>query len=570
MSGGFSFPPPPPPPPKAAPEWNGGQNAQYGSQSRGGRGMGRGRGAQDVRGRGRGSNHRGQGNQFANGNQHANPNFAGTAAGNGTYGAQQPAQSIYQPPYNQAVASALPPGAYVNPNFVQRPAGHVNGYNQGRPLHTAHGAVPPPSTSPPRTYAGHKRKLDALRPPPVERPKPGPQAAPVIPGFGASLLPQKPVNSLPPNPVPSRKPASNALGLTPGEALPQYPSSDDEAEDKDVDEEALHAELGAKLTFEHNGMVLSLKSTADIAAWQEERRKNWPTRARMTEKEAERRRTGEERRRLLAGAAVLEGSAASRAPRTKQGSSKTRRFSSETTEKLQSTEQANKVKQEREPESAIEKARRDLAEQTAKLDVLRKRVAAGEASLEKARAVQEERDIEAMKSMIDGTLPRDAIGAVDSQLKIDADAASETSSEALSDSSVLSSDSSPDQESDDDGPPEESTSKAPATSGGQLPKLLCKYYIASGYCRDGDACGFRHELPPRGTVGVMQPQQRPQQPRPEVAPKLDYSATADKKSIYQRLMEQQQEEEDRLALQVIKYLGKAGFFSADANEAGPS
>ena len=50
------------------------------------------------------------------------------------------------------------------------------------------------------------------------------------------------------------------------------------------------------------------------------------------------------------------------------------------------------------------------------------------------------------------------------------------------------------------------------------------------------------------------------------APRLDPSATAEKKSIYQRLMEQQHEEEDRLVLQVVKHLGAAGFFGLDAGE----
>ncbi|KAK5127214.1 hypothetical protein LTR85_008576 [Meristemomyces frigidus] len=569
MSGGFSFPPPPPPPPKAAPEWNAGQNVQQGSQSRGGRGRGRAHGGYDVRGRGRGANHHGQAKIFGNGNQHVNPNFSSVSAGSGPYGMQPPMHDFYQPPNDQPPLPNLPPGTYVNPNFAPRTAGYPNGVTHGPPLRTAHQISPSLSTSPPRTFAGHKRKLDALRPPREERPRQGPQAAPVIPGFGAPILPPKPVNSLPPKPGPSLKPASNALGLTPGDALPQYPSSDDEAEDKDVDEEALHAELGAKLTFEHNGIVMSLKSTADIAAWQEERRRNWPTRARMTEREAERRRVGEERRRLLAGSAALESAAALPTPRARRGSGKTQRFSQEHMEKPHSAEPVHPVQQELKPESKIEKARRNLTEQTAKLDALRKRVASGEASLQKARSAQEERDIEAMKLMVDGSLSRDGKVAAQSPQGDVADDASDPS-EVQSDSSVLTSDSSVGLDSDDDGPPEEATSKPPTANAGGSQQLLCKFYVASGYCRDGDACRFKHELPPRGTTSAMQPQQRPQQPRAEVAPKLDYSATADKKSIYQRLMEQQQEEEDRLALQVIKHLGKAGFFSADAVETRPS
>lgn len=447
----------------------------------------------------------------------------------------------------------------MNPNFAQQP--DINGYSQGRPVHATHSNGPPPSDFPPRTFAGHKRKLEALCPPPEERQRPGPLAASAIPGFGGPILPPKPVGRLPSKPAHSQTLSLNALGLTPGEALPQYPSSDDEVEEKDVDEEALHAELGAKLTFEHNGMVLSLNSASDLAAWQEERRKKWPTRARMTEKEAERRRIGDERRRLLASAPVLNDSAASHEPRTGQIGAKTRRFSKQ----LSSSDGMKVELPQPKSESKLEKARRNLMEQTARLNALRKQVAAGEASLDKARAMQEDRDVEATKSMIDSSLPRSPETAAQIQQDDDAGNASDTSSEILSDSSVLSPDSSPGPDSDDDGPPEESTSKAPAKKTGHSGMLLCKYFVASGYCRDGDACRFRHELPPRGTASAMPPQQGAHQPRAEAGPKLDYSATADKKSIYQRLIEQQQEEEDRLALQVIKHLGKAGFFGVTAD-----
>ena len=42
----------------------------------------------------------------------------------------------------------------------------------------------------------------------------------------------------------------------------------------------------------------------------------------------------------------------------------------------------------------------------------------------------------------------------------------------------------------------------------------------------------------------------------------------DRKTIFQRLKEQEQEGEDRLALQVVKWLGKAGFFAAPEADGG--
>jgi hypothetical protein len=84
-------------------------------------------------------------------------------------------------------------------------------------------------------------------------------------------------------------------------------------------------------------------------------------------------------------------------------------------------------------------------------------------------------------------------------------------------------------------------------------------------CRDGDSCRFRHELSSRA------PSARPAQPQPDkpafdrFAPKLD-PKTDVKKSIFERLMEQEEQSDDRLALQVIKALGQAGLFKLPETE----
>ena len=52
------------------------------------------------------------------------------------------------------------------------------------------------------------------------------------------------------------------------------------------------------------------------------------------------------------------------------------------------------------------------------------------------------------------------------------------------------------------------------------------------------------------------------QPYDKFAPKLDQPAQTGRKSIHERLVEQEQIEEDRLTLKVIKALGEAGFFKA--------
>jgi hypothetical protein len=165
---------------------------------------------------------------------------------------------------------------------------------------------------PGRTQAGHKRKLDALRGPQQPREKkPGLQTAPAVPSFGAPILPAAPplttarTSNQPATATTSSQTQLGArnLGLTPRDGVePEYPS---ESEDEDVDEEAQFAELGTKLSFEHNGEVMTLNNEADLAAWKEERRKQFPTTDRVSQKQTEAWQIGEERKRLLAAVARL-------------------------------------------------------------------------------------------------------------------------------------------------------------------------------------------------------------------------------------------------------------------------
>ena len=455
--------------------------------------------------------------------------------------------------YHRSGFQGLPSGTHVNPNFVPVNSGPTSSErSSGEPSH-------PASTSPPRTVAGHKRKLDALRPPQYES-RPGPQPAPVVPKFGASILPSKPGSTPAPPSQTKRGPHSNGLGLTPSDEPPIYSSSDDEPDNDnpDLDEEALHAELGEKLTFEHNGVVLSLSSAADLAIWQNERRKNWPTRARMSEKEAERRQVGEERKRLFASAARVSQRAVVRSRREEREVEKMKREA----RALEKPELAGGKPGQLSAKTVteIEKARRELKAQEAKLAALRKRVTKGQAVLDLARASQLEAD-DAEVERLAASLSRP--NETQQPVQEEADESDAVSS-VLSDSSVLSSDtySEPDDspDDDDDDLPEEAPSKsAPPDSTTRL-QSLCKYFVASGYCRDGEACRYRHEPVPRGP-GPPQPPPIQQVSKPTPPTKAKSGSEGDRKGIYRRLVEQQGEEEDRLALQVVKYLGKAGFFT---------
>ncbi|RYF40509.1 MAG: cupin domain-containing protein, partial [Cytophagaceae bacterium] len=238
-----------------------------------------------------------------------------------------------------------PPGSHINPNFAghrqdtrpnvnyqpseRTPYSRGGGYGNRAPTNPRRDSNShrlPQDDGLDRTQAGHKRKLDALRGPQQPREKkPGPQIAPSVPSFGAPIFPSTttpapspPAANIQRDQTAARpKPASRTLGLTPKDgAEPEILS---ESEDEEIDEEAQFAELGTKLTFEHNGEVMTLNNEADLAAWRAERRKQFPTSHRVSQKESEMLQIGEERKRLLAGVARLH-----QAPRNRKSEVKTR------------------------------------------------------------------------------------------------------------------------------------------------------------------------------------------------------------------------------------------------------
>ena len=559
MSGGFSFPLPPPPPPKASLSSDGQQGQQ---QHHGFRGRGRGRGAP------RGANdQRGWGSFVARGHH--------TSA----YYEQQPSSNHHE--YRQQ----FPSGVYLNPNFSSSQSvtlGTIQQPNQSRQVENSAPLVGyhmPEAASPPRTVAGHKRKLDAIRGLQHGKTKqPGPQTAPAVPSFGAPIVSvdvqsrASGASKMQPNKA-KQRPASKGLGLIPATdgIQPLYSDSEDE---KEVDEEAMHAELGAKLTFQHNGVVMSLKSQADLAAWKRERQKNWPTQARMAKKDEERRRIGEERKRLLASAGSWE-----HLPQRRGSKSKRKRRSGSGGDVANASNYQNlgqaKVENPGSLEGGstkLEIVKQELTEQQKRLYELRRKVAESEARNREAKAEKMKRDYENGVAA-DGTVESQGAQQDAVDLGIDGGSSQENNledDEGMSDiydessmefSSSNSSGSTSDSESDNEAP-EEITSKPPAETIPESRKPFCKDFAAKGYCRYGEACRFRHEQPSEMKTAQVQPQHRQEvaQKRAQGPDPTRSQPRSERKSIFQRLVEQEQNEEDRLALQVIKYLGKAGFF----------
>lgn len=537
---GFQFPPPPPPPPKAS---NGDGNQS--GQSNRGRGRGRNRGGSDFRGRGG----RGRGIFSHPRGQHQGNLENSYGQSHGHLGGASGAQSF--PQYGLDPAASLPPGSYVNPAFHHKvsTSGYANNSRASLPTNGATSA----QESPQRTAAGHKRKLDALRGPAPEQKKSGPPTAPSVPSFGTPILPVKEATSQVESTTVQSKRSSNALGLTPQDDQPQYSSDSD---DEGVDEEAMYAELGTNLTFEHNGNVMSLNTAADLAAWKNERLKNFPTKQRLAAKLQEKRRIGDERKRLL--------SEASQALRAAQGSKS----------RTQSKDQTRHFRKPSEAETELEKARKALATQTETLEQLRKRVAESEEKAARARRTEaageksSTMDVDSLEVEIPATDSREAEGhgrggdntiaapstSLAGKHDVGADETSSTSPTASSDSDV-----------DNEEPPEETRSTLPVA--GDRKKKVCRYFAASGSCRDGDLCRYRHELDPRTAAAMAQ--ERQQQIEQRNMRMGDYEdedkPISSRKSIFDRLVEQEQGHEDKLALQVIKHLGEMGLFSKEAD-----
>lgn len=339
------------------------------------------------------------------------------------------------------------------------------------------------------------------------------------------------------------KPEAKSLGLTPQANGDGENDSESPSEDEDVDEEAQYAELGTKLTFEHDGQVLSLNNAADLAAWREERRKKWPTNSRVDQKEHKRKLIGQERRRLIDGAQALHSK------QLRPQNTATRKPPPTGSQSQQPAELGSLTK-------GTEMVKSDNSRSNELATSSQERASGGGTPLEMTADAPENGNYAAPQPK---TLP--GISMADTDDEKDSDAEEQPSSSTTSSSSSESS-------SEDDSVPEEAGSKPKAPADTVSKQPLCRYFAASGYCRDGTACRFRHELSRKGEVAIARAQQHQHQPKTpydRFAPKLDPSATLERKSIHDRLVEQERIEEDRLALKAIKFLGEAGFFKASAS-----
>ncbi|CAD0081608.1 unnamed protein product [Aureobasidium vineae] len=500
---GFSFPPPPPPPPKAAsssqPETPNQFNNRGGRGGRGGRGN---RGS--FRGRG-GAPQRGGGNFH---HQNTNSTGYGQNTGNPSYGNQQqqyqnPLQyqtgQHYQAPqqYQPSQQYQAPPGSYVNPAFGSMqtqayPQPQMPQYGQ-QTVHNAGQSNQPSygnsnhATSPP----GRKRTRDQAfgnsnRGHPMKKPSGAPKAqvAPAVPSFGAPILPQKPPAPLSSGGGLKQRP-STGLGLIPQNyGSPENSDQEDDEDEEEVDEEAALSSLqNGPLSFEFNGELSTLGSAADIAEWIEERKKRWPSKRRVEERELEVQSRMEERKRIEqeTRAAIASASGGEYQPVERRDDRQQRQMRKPATER-QARQNEN---------STLEDTQKKLALQTQKVDELQTLLA------EKGQG-QDSTATETAERTVDRTEQSEQAAATED---MDVDQALETPGQDVpADDQHLS-------DSNSDAPPEETCSKLshpirvppPTTNPKTQPKQQqseakqCISFLNQGRCKFGNKCRYKHD-----------------------------------------------------------------------------
>ncbi|KXT10825.1 hypothetical protein AC579_1943 [Pseudocercospora musae] len=539
----FHFPPPPPPPPtsntrQVTPNYQSGGHSNQ-------RGRGRGRGRGSDRGGQRGGRGRGRG-------QHGSgqiPHEALASHGNGNHMPRTNAGHAINASYAPQLQSGYPSGNwnvdFQNPTLSYHEINTNAQAQQGHLAQRRHGDALGNSSfpGPPRTLDGHKRKLDALR---VSEPrkvvKNGTATAPAVPSFGAPVVVPRPQE------IPRVQPRKKSLGLTPGDADPVYSSSESDNEDEDVDEEKLYKALGEGLIFEHNGSIMSLNNVADLAEWIKERKENFPASFRLSEKEEKKRRVGAERKRLLAEAKAALGDRIVRRISQKLNRNGGERVPQDAGRNIALQEAAQR---RRPSQPDIDASSGSEALTAAHIEANVPHFGLASQATPATESVAE-----LQRPDPTSTSPTNHLQAGVAPARVEAKSfekkfgeteeaiVSKPEEEEDDISSISSTSSSSD--SSDDGPPETLTTKPPPLS--NMKRKPCKFFSATGRCRDGDVCRFKHEL---------KPEVRRRDP---YAPILDEPEKRSKMSLYQRLLEQEEEAEEKLALQVIKYLGKMGTF----------
>lgn len=362
-----------------------------------------------------------------------------------------------------------------------------------------------------------------------------PSAPPPIPSFG-NPLPLKPPPPIDSSHKPKKKKRThNQLGLTP--KTEEHESSEEE---DDADEETRlglgAGPIAAPLKFTYRGRTSTLQSPSDIAAWIEERKKRYPTQARVDEKK----KVEEETKRARQEASKEKVLKKQEAMRQKDAA---RAHSKHETHERKGHQAAPGG-----PVDALSKSKEKAEKLRRKLAREERKVAKAQADAEKSRLKTEGSQPHPVSQTmqetsvytpagefpsqpvpderVDGTtdqepqshpngvpesvraeLPaeRQVAGELDqgnasgsaTPSSSDASEASDWTSSSGSDNSSGS-----DASDSDSAPPEETTTRREGPE--RVPPLpreekkrLCRHFVNRGRCLRGDKCKFSHELPDR-------------------------------------------------------------------------
>ncbi|KAF9894229.1 hypothetical protein FE257_007731 [Aspergillus nanangensis] len=466
------------------------------------------------------------------------------------------------PPMRWGFENGAPTGSFPGP-----PRGNQRGprhYNNTYGNQTSMGGNQVPHT----TKRDHKSAFG--KPQSVGPRVPAP---PPVPSFG-NPLPSKP----PPPADATRKPKKkkrkhNQLGLTP--KAEEHESSEEE---DDVDEESKLTAGGgagptASLSITYRGRTSTLQSPADIAAWIEERKKRFPTQARVEEKkrameEAKKAREEAMRQRQEMKRAQKEA----QAPKEKAHPT-----ANPVDEAAKAKQKADKLRRKLlKEQKRVEKAEADAERARMKVEELQRATSASQQSLvppspgsgqdrtpdqEAQASVSQDKQSEPVSAEASAasaaTLPEvapesksvDTPGVQDngdlviSTSDLDSsDWTSSSGSDAASSSSESDSDGS-----DDDSAPEQVTSRregpervAPPPREGK--KRICRHFARNGRCQRGENCKFLHEKPEK----------------PERGPKSKPQEKPGRQGLLQALLGRQKQDEDRQVMDVIVWMGENG------------
>ncbi|OAP63724.1 hypothetical protein AYL99_02951 [Fonsecaea erecta] len=497
----FAFPPPPPPPPKRS-EGVYQQNQPF----------------QDSRGPSRGGYpHRGH-----------------TRGGRAGYGSHRPGPTTSSPVYGH--------------DRLQRPLNH--GPQRGSFLNG------PQKRDHSTAFAsGHQHR-------------PRPTAAPAVPSFNASiehLLGRRPsldqTSQKSPEPKKAEPRKHNVLGLTPAKFDQDSDQEDDEDEEQRLANKASSSVAG--YIFEYNGSPLTLRTREEILTWLAERRRRYPTQARVAaaKKEAEEKKRKWEEEQKAKREARKEAMA---------------RREQERAERLKVNEKAKHPRhQDRLVQRDEETANTDAAARAKlKADKLRKRALEAQQELEKAEAALRRAEMKESTTAATPNPPAPTGELVDVSSTADPTGSDDaTSSSGSSTSSDSDSDTDSDASSSDaDSIPEVTSAKQASRARASLSlesrparphaPQLCKHFVKYKTCKWGPSCRYSHDLTRKdGRSDTRTSTSLPKQPTTTAAGNIR------RKGLWQVMVDKEQEESRRRLLSAIIALGEKGVLEDPSQKA---